>query len=69
MDRFLCNSPLAQCEQMIMLFRLYQIPFHVNVKSDPEERGEMWRHVTMVALFLDDNKTKNDRDGKENGKK
>ena len=29
----------------------------------------MWRHVTMVALFLDDNKTNDDGDGKENGKK
>ena len=28
----------------------------------------MWRHVTMVALFLDDNKTNNDGDGKENDK-
>ena len=26
----------------------------------------MWRNVTMVALFLDDNKTNGD--GKENGK-
>ena len=31
--------------------------------------GEVWRHVTMVALFLDDNKINNDGDGKENGKK
>ena len=30
---------------------------------------EVWRHVTMVALFLDDNKTNDDGDGKENGKK
>ena len=29
----------------------------------------VWRHVTMVALFLDDNKTNDDGDGKENGKK
>ena len=28
----------------------------------------MGRHVTMVALFLDDNKTNNDGDGKENDK-
>ena len=27
------------------------------------------RHVTMVALFLDDNKTIANGDGKENGKK
>ena len=26
-------------------------------------------HVTMLALFLDDNKTNDDLDGKENGKK
>ena len=26
------------------------------------------RHVTMVALFLDDNKTNDDGDGEENGK-
>ena len=31
--------------------------------------GEVWRHVTMIALLLDDNKTKDDGDGKENGKK
>ena len=31
--------------------------------------GEVLRHVTLVALFLDDNKTNNDGDGKENGKK
>ena len=31
-------------------------------------RGEVWRHVTMVALFLDDNKTNDDGDGNENGK-
>ena len=31
--------------------------------------GEVWRHVTMVALLLDDNKTNEDRDGKENGEK
>ena len=29
----------------------------------------VWRHVTMVALLLDDNKTNDDGDGKENGKK
>ena len=29
----------------------------------------MCRHVTMVALFLDDNKTNDDGDGKDNGKK
>ena len=31
--------------------------------------GDVWRHVAMVALFLDDNKTNDDGDGKENGKK
>ena len=30
---------------------------------------EVWRHATMVAIFLDDNKTNDDGDGKENGKK
>ena len=30
---------------------------------------DLWRHVTMVALFLDDNKTNDDGDDKENGKK
>ena len=29
----------------------------------------MGRHVTMVALFLDDNKTNNDGDDKEYDKK
>ena len=29
--------------------------------------GEVWHHITMVALFLDDNKTNDD--GKENSKK
>ena len=33
-----------------------------------QKRGEVWRHVTMVALFLDDNKTNDDGDGKESGK-
>ena len=28
----------------------------------------MWCHVTTVALFLDENKTNDDGDGKENGK-
>ena len=28
----------------------------------------MWRDVTMVVLFLDDNKTNDDGDGMENGK-
>ena len=28
----------------------------------------MWCHVTMVALLLDDHKTDDDGDGKENGK-
>ena len=32
-------------------------------------REEVWHHVTMVALFLDKNKTNDDGDGKENGKK
>ena len=34
-----------------------------------KQRGEVWRHVTMVAIFLDDNKTNDDGDRKENGKK
>ena len=33
-----------------------------------QQRGEVWCHVTMVALLLDDNKTDDDGDGKENGK-
>ena len=37
--------------------------------SPVKQRGEVWRHVTMVALFLDDNKTNDDGDGEENGKK
>ena len=32
-------------------------------------REKRERHVTMVALFLNDNKTNDDDDGKENGKK
>ena len=32
------------------------------------QREDKWRHLTMVALFLDDNKTNDDVDGKENGK-
>ena len=32
-------------------------------------REKCERHVTMVALFLNDNKTNDDDDGKENGKK
>ena len=34
-----------------------------------QQRAEVWRHVTMVALFLDDNKTNDDGDSKEYGKK
>ena len=34
-----------------------------------KQRGEVWRRVTMVALFLDDNKTNDDGEGEENGKK
>ena len=30
-------------------------------------REEVWRHVTMVAPFQDDNKTNDYGDGKENG--
>ena len=37
--------------------------------STSSKQREVWRHVTMVALFLDDNKTKDDGDSKENGKK
>ena len=33
-----------------------------------QQRGEVWRHVTMVPLLLDDNKTDDDGDSKENGK-
>ena len=33
-----------------------------------QQRGEVWHHVTMVALVLDDSKTNDDGDGKENGK-
>ena len=32
-------------------------------------REEVWRHVTMVALFLDDKKTNDDGDGREKGEK
>ena len=32
------------------------------------QREDKWRRLTMVALFLDDNKTIDDGDGKENGK-
>ena len=28
--------------------------------TSSKQRGEVWRHVTMVALFLHDNKTKDD---------
>ena len=34
-----------------------------------QQRGEVLRHITMIALFLGDNKTNNNGDGKENGKK
>ena len=33
------------------------------------ERTGVTSHVAMVALFLDENKTNDDGDGKENGKK
>ena len=32
------------------------------------QREDKWRRITTVALFLDDNKTNDDDDGKENGK-
>ena len=32
------------------------------------QREDKWRRLTMVALFLDDNKTNDDGDGKENDK-
>ena len=43
------------------------IDFQVTIQY----RGEVWRHITMVALFLDDNRTNDDGDGdgKENGEK
>ena len=31
-------------------------------------REELWRHITMVTQFLDDNKTNDEGDSKENGK-
>ena len=31
-------------------------------------REELWRPITMIAQFLDDNKTNNEGDSKENGK-
>ena len=34
-----------------------------------QQRGEVWCYITMVALFLGDNKTNENGDGKENGKK
>ena len=39
------------------------------LNSRSQERGDVWRHVTTVAFFLDDNKTNDDGDAKENGKK
>ena len=41
---------------------------HLTSPTGEQERGEVWRHVTMVALFLYDNKNQR-RWGKENGKK
>ena len=38
-------------------------------KEQEVQREDKWRRVTMVALFLDDKKTNDDGDGKENGKK
>ena len=32
------------------------------------QREDKWRRLIMVALFLDDNKTNDDGDGKENSK-
>ena len=39
------------------------------LSTSSKQRGEVWRHVTMVTLFLDVNKTNDDGDSKENGKK
>ena len=41
----------------------------MNMEQGLAQQREVWRHVTMVALFLCDNKTNDDGDGKENGKK
>ena len=41
----------------------------VRMKQKQEvQREDKWRRITTVALFLDDNKTNDDDDGKENGK-
>ena len=40
-----------------------------NLVRVSEGWREVWRHVTMVALFLDDNKPNDEGNGKENGKK
>ena len=47
--------------QKLYIFRFSSFPRTI------ERRGAT--HVTMVALFLDDNKTNDDGDGKEKGKK
>ena len=40
-----------------------------NLVRVSEGWREVWRHVTMVALFLDDNKPNDEGNDKENGKK
>ena len=47
--------------------------FHMQKKSHTynviKQRGKVGRHVTMVALFLDDKKLNDHGGGKENSKK
>ena len=38
-------------------------------QGSAQQRGEVWCHITMIALFLGDNKTNNNGNGKEKGKK
>ena len=54
----------VNCVKCVQFHNWFQLHLFLN-----QWRGEVWRHITTVALFLDDNKTNDDSDGKENGKK
>ena len=59
-----CNCSSVGCLKCVQFQDWLRLHLFPN-----QWRGEVWHHVTTVALFLDDNKTNDDGNGKENGKK
>ena len=56
-------SQTANC-QLIPIHGPHVTDFTEALNRRSQERREVWRRVTTVALFLDDNKTNDDGDGK-----